>query len=268
MSRKRPRTIAPVPLRVSHLRQGSLPQAETTLVGSGRRLAGVPSVTLSARLEPGRPGNSHHDSILQSYPVGWNTDFPSLPGRGAQDSSDEPQEPAIKLAIARSRCNGTYSIAVRLITRDEAVEQAINAHYICAIVTYLDVGTRRAWEKHRESLIEEKRDGYGNEGVTYFLSPGWMWVTAKQIFHTTRDCGLEVTVGDLVGGKVIRSDDFDDIRDIERSILFSVDRIAMSIEVGLSFDAGEQAIYAPGSTQKKGKPKIDNDGTPPDEWGN
>jgi hypothetical protein len=40
----------------------------------------------------------------------------------------------------------------------------------------------------------------------------------------------------------------------------------MSIEVGLSFDNGEEAIYAPGANKTKAKTKPDDGGTPPGEW--
>ena len=266
MSRKLTGTVAPIPLLVSTARQGSSPQAETTVVGSGRRLAGVPGVALR-RLEPSRPGRQQHDTTPVSPPVGWNNEWPTLPGRGAHDSQEEQKEPAIKLAISRSRDGGTYYIDVRLVPRDDAVEDALHRHYVTAVVTYLDVETRRAWENKRASLIDEKRDGYGTDGISYFLSPGWMWVTAKQIFHTTRDTGLEVTVCDLLRGKLIWDDDLASIRDVERSILFSVDKIEMSVSVGMSFDDGEQAVYAPGTNKTKSRSKTDEDGTPPDEWG-
>ncbi len=279
MSRKLTGTVVAIPLLVSTMRQGSAPQAETRTAdaawaseaayqvrGSGRRLAGVPSVALR-RLEPGRPGRQQHDATTVSPSVGWNNDLPTLPGRGAHDSQEEQKEPAIKLAISRNRDGGTHYIDVRLVPRDDVVEEALHRHYVTAVVTYLDAETRRAWENKRAKLIDEKRDGYGTDGVSYFLSPGWMWVTAKQIFHTTRDMGLEVTVCDLLRGKLILSDDLDDIRDVERSILFSVDKIEMSVSVGMSFDDGEQAIYAPGSNKTKSKSKADDDGTPPDEWG-
>jgi hypothetical protein len=291
MSRKVPRTkfsgtVAPVPLLVSTPRQGSSPQAETRaadaawaseaatkVCGSGRRLAGVPSVALARGLEPGRPGSQSHDTMPAAPPVGWNNEYPSLPGRGAHEQSDDPKQPAIKLVVTRSTSNGIYYLEVRLILRDDDVERAIHAHYISEVVTYLDVETRRAWEKHRDALIEETAWRPGAREM--FLSPvpatdeifRQLWVGLKRLHHDSRNRGLEVTVNNLLGdGMTVWADTLDEVREIERSILFSVDHISMSIEVGLSFDNGEQAIYAPGSNKPKSKTKTDDGGTPPDEW--
>lgn len=286
MSRKLSGTIAPVPLLVSTTRQGSSPQAETQAAdaawaseaaykvsGSGRRLAGVPSVALTERLEPGRPGIQPHETAPTPQPHGWNRDFPTLPGRGAHDSQEEQNEPAIQLAVTRSISNGAYTLEVRLILRDDDVERAIHAHYICAVVTYLDIETRRAWEKHRDALIEET--AWRPSAHDMLMSPvpatdeifRQMLVGIKRMVHNGRNRGLEVTVNHLLGdGMTIWADTLDEAREIERSILFSVDKIAMSIEVGLSFDNSEQAIYAPGSNKPKSKTKPSDGGTPPDGW--
>jgi hypothetical protein len=212
MTRKPSRTIAAVPLLVSTTRQGSQPawaetrtadakwasEAANQVRGSGRRLAGVASVALSARLEPVSPG--HHDTMPVPRPVGWNTEFPALPGRGAQNQQDDHKEPAIKLAVIRSTRNGTYTLDVRLILRDDEVERAIQAHYICAVVTYLDAETRRVWEKQRDALIEETAWRPGAREMLMSPVPATdeifrqMWVGIKRMVHSTRNRGLEVTV--------------------------------------------------------------------------
>lgn len=269
MKNSRTLRVAALPLEMESTCQGAKPHGQDPRAWArDGAISGNTDAGLGSRAPGGR-------EVLVIETLNWNTDYPVLPrdrGRGVpdrdHDNTDQPHEPAIMLVIRRSRCDGIYWLRIHMIPRDAAAEQAIHDNWICATVTYLDRETRKAWEQHRAALIDEKRAGYDQDGISYFLSPGWMWITARQLWHGTQPRGLEVTVDDLLGEPYpIWSSDFEDIRDIERSILFSVDAIAMAIDVGLSFSNGEEAVYAPGARAPRRHIRIETDDTPPDAWG-
>lgn len=265
-----PLRIQPLQLRAPS-RQGSKPDGQdpgNTTVGlalAPHRTGDAPRPGLgSQEREPG--GRSG----VPALPMRWNEDYPEVPsneGRGGQDSTDET--PVILLSIRRSRCRGRYYLEMKLSPRDERVAQAIHDHWICAVVTYLDRETRKHWE---ERLDELRSEAAGHWQRTTLFAPipdplDLAWTGLKTWWHRNHvDRGIEVTVGKLLGdGYTCWSDDFDDIRDIERSVLFSLDAIAQSISVGLGFDAGEENVYSPG-TKRKTRLDIDDGGTPPGEW--
>ena len=252
-------------------RQGSKPNGQDPGT-TPARLALAPHQTGAVPL----PGLGSHErepggrSGVPADPIRWNEDYPELPaneGRGGQDSTDDT--PVILLSIRRSRCRGRYTLVMKLSPRDERVAQAIHDHWICAVVTYLDRETRKRWQ---DKLDELRSEAAGHWQRTTLFAPipdplDLAWTGLKTWWHRNHVArGLEVTVGKLLGdGYVCWSDDFDDIRDIERSVLFSLDAIAQSIAVGLGFDTGEENIYSPG-TKRKTRLDIDHGGTPPGEW--
>jgi hypothetical protein len=281
-----PRRIGLRPLLVGTLRQGSPPAWDETRAhvadtgipegvarGSGRRLGAIGTVPLARRLEPGRTGNGPSETTPAPHPIGWNKEFPSLPGRGARGQEAPERPPAITLLIRRSMCGDIYHLHVQMMPRDEVAEAAIRNHYIAATVTYLDRAMRREWEAKRYALIEESAWRPG--GRAMLMSPvpvtdeilRQTWVGIKRWWHASQvDRGLEVTVDDLLGSPYpIWSDDYYCIREIERSIIFAVDAIALAIEVGIDFSQGVESAYAPGASTKATLPR--DDGTPPSGWG-
>ena len=293
-------TLTPVPLTARDLdalgdasRQGSSPPAEPgSLVPSDARVASGADARVLGRhperpkREPGSGMSLACPNALTVMPLpvggrilepdrpgGWNTDYPDLPGRGAQDGTELPYSPAVMLRIERSRCQDRYRLHVTLTTRDDKSAAAIHDHWICAVVTYLDRETRKAWEAHDSKLAAEhgqhwRQVNWLNSGSITDAMFASAWTGIKRWYHDSyRDHGLEVTVNDLLGdGLSIYSDDFDDIREVERSILMSVDAINMGVEIGLSFDRGEIADYAPGSKQKPRRERDGTDDTPPGDW--
>jgi hypothetical protein len=256
-----------VPLGVP--REGSSPaRAET------RALVAVPLVTrqvTAARgsgqsLEPdGRKGRG-------LVATGWNRDYPELPVTDGRHAP--PPEPAIQLIVRRSRDDGWYYLHLQLQPRDAVAERSIYENFISCTVTYLDRETRRAWEERADALGAEQSANWSNVHWLNSVSVAdamfiGAWIGLKRWFHNSYgNRGLEVTMRDLLADPfVVHSEDFDDIRDVERSVIMSIDRIAQAIEVGIDFANGVEAVYAPGSKQRTPPTRRDDDGTPPDQWG-
>ncbi len=252
--------IPPRAMASSH-RQGSTPPGQdprhTTLVVRGLGLAGLGSREPGGRVRA--PASRAH----------WNEDYPELPadqGRGGQDDADDP---VVKLVIRRSRCRGRYDLGLKLVPRDSAVRRAIHEHWLCATVTYLDRETRKRWDARMSELIAEGESHW--QRMTLFAPiPDPLdlaWVAVKTWWHRNHvERGLEITVNKLLGDDYCCwSDDFDDIRDIERSVLFSLDAIAQAIAVGMAFSEGEENVYHPGN-RRKSHLDVDDGGTPPSAW--
>lgn len=189
---------------------------------------------------------------------------------GDADDGSGSETPLFLIKVGHGRGSGSYRLTVRLEPRED-VREVFHRHRLTAIRVYTDTEREREIEAWQKELREEKRAGHAERPIlslrnntTYFLSPEWVWATARQACAAYRHARvLRITVGDLMAGTTLTGS-LEWLHGMERELLGKIDWLASRIAGGVAYDSEEMAVYAPGKARKA--TASDDGGTPPNEW--